>query len=239
MWKLSFLLLLLPFIPNAYGQYTEYSIHINSALFAFSGNSNASSSFVDDYPSPPGNYISNPYGNNFTPSYGIDAQIQRVNRVKMVIGFQFGYELLRSHVKIDAVISDYDNSISPAIGGATLKMGFFNLYPYIGHRLTTHSLKIDLSIGPYLGFNVSNKEKSTIKLKTATGSCCTLSLDHKIRNPGTDFGLRPTMTIYYGHWGISTSFSYGFHNHRKSSERAYGKHFSRFITLGLVHKATL
>lgn len=234
------LLFLLPFtlLTAVYGQSTEYSIHLNSGLFSFSGYSQARA-FVEDAPSPPGNYIDNPCSKQETLSYGIAAQIQRLNKDNVIMGIRFGYQRLRSHVKINAIISDYDNVISPALGEATLEMGLIDLFPNIGYRILKHALKIDLAIGPDIGFNISHKENSKVKMKTFTGSCCELITNYKTHDPGTDIGIRSSLTLYYGKWGVSAGFSYGLHNYRKISRRAYGKHFSRFIRLGLVYKVML
>ncbi|MDZ7658259.1 hypothetical protein [Fodinibius sp.] len=104
MRKLGVLLLPFIFFSTAYGQSTEFSVHFNSGLSSFGGESATESSFIiaSDVSSE-GNYTNNPYGTKKKLSYGFSAQFQRITRHELILGLQTGYEVLRSQVRIDDV----------------------------------------------------------------------------------------------------------------------------------------
>jgi len=228
-------LLSLIFISTAYGQRIEYSIHFNSGLFNFNGQSNLSS-FISNSPNPPGSYVDPPYGNKTTWTYDFAAQVQRITKSKLIYGVQLGYELVQNHVKIGDMRSDFNSVIIPATGHSTVKLSFLDLYPSIGYRLSIRPLDIDLSLGPDIGFNIISREKAIARLKPLTGTGPEITVDRRIHNPGTDFGLRTSLTLYYGHLGLSAGYSYGLHNYYYSSYHRYEKFYPRFFRFGIVFR---
>ena len=236
MKKLSLLSLIsLLFITTAYGQSTEYSIHFNSGLFKFNGQSHLSS-FVSNAPNPPGSYVDPPFGNKTTWTYDFAAQVQRITKRKLVYGVQLGYELVQNQVKIGDVRSDFNNVITQATGHSTVKMGFIDLYPNVGKRFMIIPFDLDFRIGPDIGFNTISREKAIARLKPLTGTSPEITVDRRIHNPGIDFGLRTTLTLYYRHLGLSADYSYGLHNYYYSSYHRYEKFYSRFFRFGVVFR---
>jgi hypothetical protein len=233
MRKLGLLLLQFIFISTAYGQSIEYSIHLNSGLFSFGGESATENSLiiVSDVASE-GNYTNNPYGTNKALSYGLSAQFQRITDYKLIFGLQTGYELLRSHVKIDDVAGEFPDPTSSASGKTTFKNGFITLYPHIGRRFIFNDLDVDLSVGPELGFNVFSREKG----EATTNNNIVIKTDRERSDPGTDFRLRSSLTFYYKNVGISTGYSYGLKNYSSGLVGANRERFSRFIRFGLTYR---
>ncbi|HEX6982146.1 MAG TPA: outer membrane beta-barrel protein [Balneolaceae bacterium] len=233
MKKLSLLFIHFIFVATVYGQATEYSIHLNSGLFSFGGESATGSSFI--IASDVGtinNYTNNPYGTNKALSYGLALQIQRITSGQSVLGLQLGYEMLRSHVQINSISTNHPDSPFPASGQTTLKHDFLNVYPNFGYRFRLQNMPIDLTVGPEFGFNLSSRE--TGKATFNDGSLIKTNTERS--DPGTDIRLRSSLTIYYNDWGISAGYSYGLNNYTSGLAGANSENFSRFIRFGLTYK---
>ncbi len=232
MKKLIFLIFLpLLFITTAYGQHSEFSLHLNSGLFSFAGESTtAYSTIVVNDAGSEGHYTNNPYGSQKTFSYGLTAQFKRISKYKLTYGLEAGYELLRSQVKIDNVAGVFPPS--SASGETTFKNGFIVFHPAIGRRFSLNNLNIDLTIGPELGFNVVSREKG----EATTNNSITIKTDRKRNVPGTDFRLRSSLIIYYQNWGISTGYSYGLRNYSNNIVGGNRERFSRFIRFGVTYR---
>ncbi|HET8864266.1 MAG TPA: hypothetical protein VFM80_01130 [Gracilimonas sp.] len=228
-------LLLLPFIilSSAYGQSTEFSVHFNSGLFSFGGESATGSSIIiaSDVSSE-GNYTNNPYGTKKKLSYGLTAQFQRITNYKLIFGLQSGYELLRTQVRIDDVAGDFPTPPSSASGQTTFKNGFIILYPNVGRRFIFNDLNIDLTVGPELGFNVVSREKG----EATTNNNIVIKTDRERSHANTDFRLRSSLTVYYKNWGISTGYSYGLRNYSGDLIGGNRERFSRFIRFGVTYR---
>lgn len=233
MRKLGLLLLPFIFISTAFGQSTEFSVHLNSGLFSFGGESATANSIiiVSDVASQ-GNYTNNPYGTNKTLSYGLSAQFQRITNYKLIFGLQSGYEVLRSQVKIDDVSGEFPDPPSSASGQTIFKNGFISLYPNIGQRFNFKNLDIDLTIGPELGFNVVSREKG----EATTNNDIVIETDRERNGLDTDYRLRSSLTIYYKKWGISTSYSYGLSNYSSDLVGANKEQYSRFLRFGVTYR---
>ncbi len=234
MRKLGLLLLPFIFISTAFGQSTEFSVHLNSGLFSFGGESATANSIiiVSDVASQ-GNYTNNPYGTNKTLSYGLSAQLQRITNNKLILGLQSGYELLRSEVRIDDVSGEFPDPPSSASGQTTFKNGFISLYPNIGQRFNFKNLDIDLTIGPELGFNVVSREKG----EATTNNDIVIETDRERNGFDTDYRLRSSLTIYYKKWGISTGYSYGLSNYSSDLVGANNREqYSRFLRFGVTYR---
>jgi hypothetical protein len=231
----KFGLLFLPFIflSTVYGQSTEFSVHVNSGLSSFGGESATESSIIinSDVGSA-GNYTNNPYGTKKKLSYGLSAQFQRITNSNLIIGLQSGFEVLRSQVTIDDVAGDFPDPPSSASGQATFTNGFINLYPNIGQRFNINDLNIDLTVGPELGFNVVSREKG----EATTNNNIVLKTDRERNHANTDFRLRSSLTAYFKNWGISTGYSYGLSNYSGDLTGGNREQFSRFIRFGIAYR---
>ncbi|WP_445666270.1 hypothetical protein [Fodinibius sp. AD559] len=231
MRKLGLILLLFIFISTAYGQSSELSVHLNSGLFSFGGQSATKNSIIiaNDAGS---NYTINPYGTKKTFSYGFSAQLQRITNYKLIFGLQAGYELLRSRVNINDVSGEFLDPPSSASGQTTFKNGFITLYPNIGRRFIFNDLNIDLTMGPELGFNILSREQG----EATTNNNIVVKTDRERNHANTDFRLRSSLTVYYKNWGISTGYSYGFRNYSGDLVGGNRERFSRFIRFGITYR---
>lgn len=234
MKKFGFLILLSLFIIQcATAQNTEYSVHLNSGLFSFGGESATKSSIiiVSDIGSID-NYTNNPYGTESAFSYGMAAQIRRITGHKLLLGLQAGYEMLRSKVHINGVSGEY--SVTPEVvdGHTVLSHGFMTLYPHLGKRFTFTKVEADLVIGPEFGFNTVTREKGEANL----GNNTTVETDTERNSPGTDIRITPSLTVYYNNWGISAGYSYGLHNYSADLIGGNRERYSRFFRFGITYR---
>lgn len=232
MKRLSLFLLAFVLVTSAYGQSTEYSVHLNSGLFSFGGSSSVRSSFINvSDVSTVGNYTNNPYGSGMALSYGLAAQVQRVTSSHAIFGIQMGYELLKSSESITSVY-EYSPTPIPAHGQTTLNNRLIDIYPNVGHRFAIDGLGIDLTAGPEVGFDLSSWEKGKVTADNAT-----ITTYRKLEHPGLDFRLRSSLTVYYNNWGISAGYSYGLRNYAPAMIGAKrGQNYARLIRFGIVYK---
>ena len=142
-------LIMSAFLMQAFGQKTEFSLSANSGLFSFSGQSASRTTFINYTESTNSGYANNPYGSMNALCYGLSVNLKRVTKKKFLLGFDLGYENLRSKVAVTE-ISDYtgtSNNMVDASGKTFLNNHFINLYPYWGYRFTTQKLNTDLTGG--------------------------------------------------------------------------------------------
>ena len=151
---------------QSYGQSLEWSFQANSGLYRYTGNNTVSSTFlINVIPGTKDGYANNRYGNLYGFSYGADFQAQHVSGGGFIVGLQAGYDILRSKENINRIYrgdlyledANYFAAYNgmPATGQAFLTSQDFNVNPYIGYRLKTKNLKIDLMPGVDMGYNVS------------------------------------------------------------------------------------
>lgn len=236
MKKIGLFVLSYIFLSTAYGQTTEFSIHLNSGLSSFGGESATKNSIiiVSDL-STVDNYTNNPYGTKKRLAYGLTAQIQRIGSTGLIFGLQSGYEVLRSRVDINDISGEFSNPPTAVSGQTTFKNGFIMVYPYLGKRFNYNGLHIDLTAGPELGFNVISREKG----EATTNDDIVIKTDRE-RNPAdTDFRLRSSLTVYYKNWGLSTGYSYGIRNYSGALVGANRERFTRFIRFGITYRVKL
>src|SRR5450755_842612 len=93
-------LIALLFLTNTFGQKTEYGISLNSGLFSLAGRSAESTSFINFDNFINSGYTNNPFGSNVGFSYGLSGDLKRVSKKDWIIGFDLGYEYLRSKILI-------------------------------------------------------------------------------------------------------------------------------------------
>lgn len=233
MKKIGLFILPFIFLTTAYGQTTEFSVHFNSGLSSFGGESAAENSIiiVSDL-STVGNYTNNPYGKKKMLAYGLSAQIQRISSSSLIFGLQSGYEVLRSQVSINDVAGEFINPPTDVSGQTTFKNGFITVYPNLGRRFNFNDLNIDLTAGPELGFNVSSRERG----EAITNNDIVIKTDRERNHADTDFRLRSSLTVYYKNWGLSTGYSYGISNYSGELVGANRERFSRFIRFGITYR---
>lgn len=234
MKRLFFVLLPLLIISTAYGQNTEFSVHLNSGLFSFDGHSVAEhSTFVISDVGSVNHYTRNPYGSRYTFSYGMGVELHRVTSGDFLFGAQLSYERLRSKVTITEVSGEFPPGSDPSASGeSTLLLDFINLYPNIGYRFNINVLDLDLSAGPDISFYVNSQEK----VEVGQSGDNMLKVNNDGDNPGTDIRARAQAVLYYKHWGLSAGYSYGLNNYKSDYVGGDEKAYARFIRIGLSYR---
>ena len=226
-------LFFLPFvlITAAYGQSTEFYMQANSGFFYFSKGLSWTYFLGRPVKVP---VIDNPYGSMFATSYGVSAQIQHITPQNLVLGLQFGTELLRSRVRINRIGSLGVGLTTPAKGHGILSMGCINLYPHIGRRFSLYPRIIDFTVGPEIGYVISSWERGIAEDKVSQYTYTTV---YKVGVPDAYLNIRSTITEYWGAWGLSISYSYGLQRYDTHSyENRPGSHFSHFFMMGLDYR---
>lgn len=236
-----FTLLILGLITGqlAYGQSTEYFVHLNSGFAAYRGGTSAKSGSVILVPDPYDVYLrsdmeeaytDNPYGTSLGLSYGLATQVQRVTAVGNVFGLQAGYEVLRSRVQIHNVFDQHDFGI-PSTGYTVMANHCFTAHPFFGHRFAVKSMNLDLTAGPEIGFLRRSYEKGKAKTNYST---YTTSLNHA--HPKLDVRVRINLTTYYKHVGMTVGYSLGLTNYRKAHAGVIDEAYLQIFRLGLSYQ---
>src|SRR5271163_2326147 len=88
------------FFGHSFAQKTETSLSFNSGLFSFSGQSAQGATFIDYYAATKSGYTNNPYGSRNALCYGFSFQHKRITSWNFIIGYDCGYEVLRSKIAI-------------------------------------------------------------------------------------------------------------------------------------------
>lgn len=226
MRKLGLLLLSFVIITTAQAQDTEYSIHLNSGLFSFGGESTTAQTYINQR-SDGSAYTNNPYGSNNALSYGLTVQAQHVTQNRFVFGLQSGYEILRSSVHIIGLNAQVDAS-----GNTIFQHTFVNVYPFLGYRFSVHHFEFDVTVGPEVGLPLSSKEIGKATLEDGS----TISTNYERNMPNTDYRLRSSATVHYKKLGLSVGYSYGLYNYRSGWVGGSNKAYARFIRFGISYE---
>jgi len=207
---------------QSYGQSLEWSFLANSGLYHLTGNYTVSTTFFNNVQAnTKQGYANNPYGNLFGFSYGGGFQAQHVTAGGFIMGLQTTYEFLRTRENINTVYpagldqatGNYFNySGIPATGQSVLVSQDVNFNPYIGYRLKTGKLKIDITPGVDLAYNLSvyeygnAKDESGYKYQTSYYNG-TLSPDIRLRFGAAAWYKKIAFTASYAH-GLSNFSSH-------------------------------
>jgi hypothetical protein len=225
MKKLYLILFTLFLAAQLHAQQFELSFQANSGLFHYSGNSASPTSIIIEGPATPKqNYTNNPYGNKNAFSYGADVQAQYVSKGGFIVGAQAGYDILRSKTNITSIfpyeiepeLSTYNlldyypfNPSLPAKGSTILQDQFINLSPYIGYRIKTKKINIDLMPGVDIGLGINSNDKG----KAIATNGTVYEVDYKEVKPPMDIRLKFGIAANYKKWGITASFAHGLTNY--------------------------
>jgi hypothetical protein len=221
-------------LNHIFGQTKEIRLAFNSGLFSFSGQSADNQSVINFSNTKNSGYTNNPYGSLGGISYGLSANFQKVTKKNMILGFDIGFENLRSKVNIVAVNGFLGTSayVYSANGQTFLNSNFINLFPNIGHRWLVNKISIDV-IG---GLDVAYCPKATEKgSATATNDTkYVTSVDRKTIN--TDIRPRIQFSIGYLKTGVYVGYSYGLSNYRSGYVGGTNECFARLLRFGLTYK---
>jgi hypothetical protein len=195
-----------------FGQKTELSIGLNSGLFSFSGKSAEKISSINFDDKTNSGYTNNPYGSELGLCYGISGNVKRVTKSTFIIGFELGYETLRSKVLVNAVngytgTSTYQDF---GVGSTILNLNCVNLYPYFGKRFNVQKFSFDFLVGSDFSYIGNAYEKGI--LNSHKDGIYETSKD---RNT-IDFDLRPRiqLTVNYQKTGVYFGYSSGLVNYK-------------------------
>jgi hypothetical protein len=228
-------------LTQLFAQKFEVSIQANSGLYHYDDKASASVSFINQGSTDKENYTNNPYGSKNGFSYGGDIQGQYVNKCGFITGLQAGYEVLRSKVDINSYVpsyfylffTNYSTYQIPVKGQSFLQNQDININPYIGYRLQTKKIKIDMMPGIDLGFNISSYDKG--KAVDSAGNVYRTNL--KRLDVPTDVRLRFGITATYKRFGITAAYAHGLTNlaGNLSSDSNYEIH-SELLRFGITYR---
>jgi hypothetical protein len=225
---LSFFLLL--FINSIHGQKTEFGIALNSGLFSFKGLSTTDVSAINYSDRTNSGYTNNPYGSKMGLCHGISANIKRVNKKNFIVGFDLGYETLRSKVNIDRV---YSNSSIPAIGETFLNLKTINSYPFLGKRFNAKSFSFDVMAGLDFAYILSANEKGS----AITNNDVVYETSRDRTNINLDIKPRIQFGLNYRKTAIYVGYSYGLANYHSGYDGALvNDSHSEMIRFGLMYR---
>ncbi|CAN5517205.1 hypothetical protein BH09BAC6_BH09BAC6_30310 [soil metagenome] len=241
----AYLITLLSLVISAQlrAQKVEVYADANAGLFHYAGKSTTSTSFFNSAPN--NTYTNNPYGNKNGFSYGGAVRAQYVGKSGFIAGLQTGYEILRSKVDITRVYPLMINLYyGPAVnyaaavpyaskGEVFLQNSNINMNPYIGYRIKTKTVKIDLLPGIDLGFNIKSYDKGKATVDDGT----VYKVDQKRTNAPTDIRLRFGIAASFRRTGITASVAHGLTNYesRVIGDAAYEAH-SELLRFGITYK---
>ncbi|HZY38922.1 MAG TPA: hypothetical protein VFE53_19815 [Mucilaginibacter sp.] len=203
---------------QSYGQNLEWSFLANSGLYRYTGNYTVSTTFLNNVQAnTKQGYANNPYGNLFGFSYGAGFQTQHITSGGFIFGLQASYDILRSKENINdvypgglylATSDPFFYSGIPATGQSFLVSQDINFNPYIGYRLKTKKVKIDLMPGIDLGYNVSVSEYGDAK--DQNGNKYQTSYYNGTLSP--DILLRFGVAAWYKKLALTASYASGLTN---------------------------
>jgi hemolysin activation/secretion protein len=232
--KLALIILLSGFcFANSFAQKTETNISFNSGLFSFSGRSAEGATFVNYNSTTKSGYANNSYGSNKALCYGFSLQRNHIASWNFILGFDLGYEVLRSKILIDE-IADYDgnsNTNYPATGKAFLNFGFINFFPHIGYRIKAKNISIDILGGYELALKLKSWENGNVK--TADGS--KIITTNNAHSNLFDFRRRIQVAVNYKRMSPYIGYSTGLVNYSNGSDGANDA-FARMIRVGIAYK---
>lgn len=197
---------------HSFAQKIEITGGVHTGIMHFAGDGTESSSSINGA-GESGAYTNNPFGNKNGTGFGGDIQAQLVVLNSFLVGVQGGYEALKSKVDITS-----GNALTPGgtidfklTGSTELKANCVNINPYIGYRLPTPVIRIDLLAGFDFAHLTSFKEKGSAK--DANGTTFTTNRDRKNTDNDSDTRLRFGLAARYNRVGITANYSHGLTNY--------------------------
>ena len=157
-------------------------------------------------------------------SYGAGVQVQYVAKSGFITGLQATYEILRS----DETLVNPDNEFGPAIGHFYLESRYLNLNPYLGYRITSNHVKIDLMPGFEVGFDGRQRgygsafyDGHTYQINTGYAS-----IENDVR---ARFGI----TTWFKRFGFTASYSHGLTNYTAGGYPSPQNTYSELVRFGI------
>ena len=209
-------LLILAFLiatTRLFAQKIEVSAGLSTGMMHYAGKSAESVSSINSVNTNRG-YTNNPYGNKNGAGYGGNLQVQLVLIKSFIVGVQGNYEVLKSKININQVYRNNNplaNEDASATGSTSLRSNYLALNPYIGYRLPTPVIKLDITAGLEFADITDVREKGSAK--TADGT--TFSTDRDRKNISTDNRLKFGVNASIKRFGFFANYSHGLSNYFK------------------------
>ena len=215
------------------GQKTAYKISFNSGLFCFTGESSVKTSAILYSEISNSSYTNNPYGAKNGLCYGIAGNLRRVSKKNFLVGFELGYEKLRSKVQINQVSGYTGTSIYQygATGKTFLNFDFINMNPFAGYRIALRSLSFDITAGLDIGYCLAAHEKGSAK--AANGTTFKTSSDRKTIK--SDVRARLQLSADHKRIGTYIGYSLGHSNYKSGYIGGTNEAYAKILRFGLTY----
>lgn len=223
------------FFANSFAQKTETRISFNSGLFSFTGQSAQSATFINYDDATKSGYTNNSYGSKKALCYGFSFQRKRIASWNFIIGYDAGYEVLRSKISINQ-IAGYDsnsNSSYAASGKSFSNFAFVNFFPYIGYRIKAKNISLDITGGFELALKLKSWESGNAKASNGT------KIQMSSNNSGSNlFDIRRRIQVAVNYKRISPyiGYSVGLINYITGKSGGNYEAYSRMIRVGIGYK---
>lgn len=227
----SILLLLLSFAIAhlAHTQKTELRANAYSGLFFFRGSGSTSHSTVfvgDDL----GYFNPMPFGRKSDFSYSLELQIQKVTRQNHLYGIGISFERLTSRSRIDSTNFPFQGT-RPADGKVNLTSDFITLNPFIGQRILSRKVILDLQLG--VDFSFSTRVYDQAKITSGNkGNYGVIKDEHPI-----DIRPRLQLGMYRNKLGLLLGYSMGTTNLYRYGNPSYDRRvYANYLRVGISYQ---
>lgn len=229
MRSMLLLCLSLAFASLSYSQKTELRANAYSGLFFFRGSGSvvASNPHIGDM----GYYNPKPFGRKSDFSYALELQAQRATRQKHLYGLGVGFERLTSSTRIDSVTYDWAGN-HPETGNVTLTNDFITFDPYVGQRLITKNITVDVQAG--IDFSVNTRVYERAKITSEKNAAYSMNKD---KYP-VDIRPRLQLNAYYNKIGVLVGYSVGTTNfyHYDNPYFVNNKAYANYLRIGVSYR---
>jgi hypothetical protein len=218
----------------AHGQKTEYRISLNSGLFSFAGQSAGETSFINFNDQTKSGYTNNPYGSKNGLCYGVSGNIQRVTKRNFILGFDLGYEILRSKISIVGIDGSTETSTYSysATGQTFLNNKFMNIHPFFGYRIIEKPIILDITGG--IDYAYCFKANEVGHATDSNGIKYETSRDRNTIK--SEVRPRIQISMDYKKFGSYFGYSYGLKNYMSGYLGGIWESYARLFRFGLTYQ---
>ncbi|MEZ4837903.1 hypothetical protein [Flavobacterium sp.] len=228
---------------NLKGQ-NEFRISLNSGLFSYSGKAANGTSEIFIYDNETSGFTLDPYGSNGALCYGLSLNFKSITKKNLVLGFDTGYEILRSSVSINKLLN-VRVSITPggfpspsmdalAVGETIVTNSVINLNPFIGKRFKSKNISVDVVGGFDVCYILKSREKGEAHVNG--NSPYKYETSRNIKTINFDFRPRIQISLDVNKIGFYLGYSHGIVSHVAENDNINSDVRSRFIRFGLTGK---
>lgn len=234
MQKTILTLLSLLSILNTFGQRTEFRLALGSGFFWFTGSSAGTKTLMVFNEDSKDGYTYSDFGAQPRLSYGFSGNIKHETRWNLVSGLDLGYERLNSKVTVDKLDVHKGNEIDyyESTGKRITSYHFLNVHPFIGYRFVLSNVKLDLTGGFDLAYNLKERERAKVTAENGLTYEVT-SNEKKLKKD-----VRPGVQIAAekGTYGLFAAYSSGCKNYLFGVIGRNAEAYSRVFRIGLTYR---